>query len=96
MDDCMENGEFCQFYEEFFTLLELESQKIPLEHIKFKTVESIISKILGDKDFFVPTSTPLHKKFFERLEFLAKVTKSFQQRQKITSENRKKVNSYCC
>ena len=96
MDDCEENGEFCQFYEDFFSLLDewkdsewaqsqwensLESydwsyncetgqwdyQKLPLEHIKFKTVESIISKILGDKEFFVPTSTPLHKKFFERL-----------------------------
>ena len=98
MEDCEENGEFCQFYREFFSFLDglkeswwaeslwensgnsggdwrynsqtgqWEQQKLPLEHVKFETVEPIISQILGDKDFFVPTSTPLHKKFFERFE----------------------------
>ena len=98
MEDCEENGEFCQFYREFFSLLDglkeswwaeslwensdnsggdwkynsqtgqWEQQKLPLQYIKFEAVEPIISQILGDKDFFVPTSTPLHNKFFERFE----------------------------
>ena len=98
MEDCKENGEFCQFYREFFSLLDglkeswwaeslwensdnsggdwkynsqtgqWEQQKLPLQYVKFEAVEPIISQILGDKDFFVPTSTPLHQKFFERFE----------------------------
>ena len=97
MDDCAGNGEFCKFYEEYFSLLDKfkdskwakkswehssesyiwiynsctgqwDEQLLPQGHVRFEIMEPIISEILGDEDFFVPTSTPLNKKFFDRLE----------------------------
>ena len=100
MDDCAESGEFCQFYTDFFSLLDSlkdawwaekiwqssddsegdwtyndvtgqwEQQILPPEYLKFKTVEPIISQILGEDDFFASasTSTSLYRKFIEKLQ----------------------------
>ena len=43
---------------------------MPPEYLKFKTVEPIISQILGEDDFFASasTSTSLYRKFIEKLQ----------------------------
>ena len=97
MEDCQEAGQFCQFYQDFFSLLEqlntewwaeklrqslgsgdgtwtynsvtgqYEQQSNVQDYLTLEALQTVISQILGDEDFFVSTSTSLHQKLIEKL-----------------------------